>query len=241
MLEKTRGIILSQIRYSDSGIVARVYTRKFGRMSFIVKGMRNRKSGKHSVLFQPLFILDLEVYFKSSREMQSLKEFTAAFTPADIYSDIRKSCVAIFLGEVLTTVLKEESPNEEMFEYIEESIRYFDSCKTGFANFHLAFLAGLTSYVGFEPALRINPRDAYFDMKNGIFVPLPPVHGNYSNQEISDIMAGLFALSYENIGNLMLNGIQRNEVLENLVRYYSFHLPGLKRIKSLEVLKEVFS
>jgi hypothetical protein len=32
----------------------------------------------------------------------------------------------------------------------------------------------------------------------------------------------------------------RNDVLETLVRFYSLHLPGLKKIKSLDVLKEVF-
>ena len=73
MLEKTRGIILNQIKYTDSGIVARIYTRKFGRQSFLIKGMRNRKAGKHNILFQPMFILDLEMYYKASREMQITK------------------------------------------------------------------------------------------------------------------------------------------------------------------------
>ena len=155
MLEKTRGIILHQIKYTDSGIVAQMYTRKFGRQSFLIKGMRNRKTGKHNILFQPMFILDLEMYYKPSREMQILKEFSVSFTPYDIYSNIKKSCVAIFLGEVLTSVLKEESPHEEMFDYIEESIIYFDKCKEGYANFHIAFLAGLSSFLGFEPGPRV--------------------------------------------------------------------------------------
>jgi DNA repair protein RecO (recombination protein O) len=241
MLEKTRGIILHQIKYTDSGIVARLYTRKFGRQSFLIKGMRNRKAGKHNILFQPMFILDLEMYYKASREMQVLKEFSVSFTPYDIHSNIKKSCVAIFLGEVLTTILKEESPHEEMFDYIEESIIYFDRCKEGFANFHIAFLAGLSSFLGFEPGPRTNADDAFFDMKNGIFVPIPPVHGNYANVEISNILADFFVASYDTISNITLTGTLRNEVLETLIRYYSLHLPGLKKINSLEVLKEVFS
>jgi DNA repair protein RecO (recombination protein O) len=240
MLEKTRGIILHQIKYSDSGIVAQLYTRKFGRQSFLIKGMRNRKTGKHNILFQPLFILDLEIYYKGSREMQMLKEFSVSFTPYDIYSDIKKSSVAIFLGEVLTGVLKEESPHQEMFDFIEESVIYFDNCKEGFANFHIAFLCGLSSFLGFEPSLQTNPEDIFFDMKNGLFVPVPPLHGNYANQEITDILAHFFVSSYDNIVNISLTGSTRNEVLDTLVRYYSLHLPGLKKIKSLEVLREVF-
>ena len=241
MLEKTRGIILHQIKYTDSGIVAQMYTRKFGRQSFLIKGMRNRKTGKHSILFQPMFILDLELYYKATREMQTLKEFSVSFTPYDIYSNIKKSCVAIFLGEVLTSVLKEESPHEEMFDYIEESIKYFDNAKEGYANFHIAFLAGLSSFLGFEPGPRNNADDAFFDMTNGIFVPLPPLNGNYANENISNKLAEFFVASYDTVANIALTGILRNEVLDTLVRYYALHLPGLKKIKSLEVLKEVFS
>jgi DNA repair protein RecO (recombination protein O) len=241
MLEKTRGIILNQIKYTDSGIIVRLYTRKFGRQSFIIKGMRNRKAGKHNVIFQPMFILDLEMYYKPSREMQVMKEFSVSFTPYNIYSNIKKSSIAIFLGEVLTSVLKEESPHEEMFDFIEESIIYFEGCKEGIANFHIAFLAGLSSYLGFEPGLRSDVNDLFFDMTNGRFVPIPPVHGNYADEEISNILADFFVISYDTLNNITLNGTIRNEVLETLVRYYSIHLPGLKRIKSLEVLKEVFS
>jgi DNA repair protein RecO (recombination protein O) len=241
MIEKTKGVVLHQIKYTDSGIVAQLYTRKYGRQSYLIRGARNKRAGRHGVFFQPMFILDLVAYNKESRNMQTIKEFSVSYTPVDIHSNIKKSCVAIFLGEVLTSVLREESPNEELFDFIEESIIYFDRCTEGYANFHIAFLAGLSSYLGFEPARRINADDQYFDMLNGVFVPVPPLNGNYASREVSDILSSFFSASYEQIGNISLNGSFRNEVLETLVGYYSLHLPGLKKIRSLEVLKEVFS
>jgi DNA repair protein RecO (recombination protein O) len=241
MLDKTRGIVLHQLKYTDSGIVVQMYTKKFGRQSFLIKGMRNRKTGKHNILFQPMFILDLELYYKPTREMQSLKEFSVFFTPYNIYDNIRKSSVAIFLGEVLTSVLREESPHEELFDFIEESIVYFDSSTEGYANFHIAFLAGLSSFLGFEPGPRQDADDVFFDMVNGIFVPIPPVHGSYANEEITNILADFFAASYDSINSISLTGKMRNDVLETLMKFYSLHLPGLKKIKSLEVLKEVFN
>jgi DNA repair protein RecO (recombination protein O) len=241
MLEKTRGIVLHQIRYTDSGIVVQMYTKRFGRQSFLLRGMRNKKNGKHNILFQPMFILDLEQYYKPTREMQSLKEFSVFFTPYNIYDNIKKSSVAIFLGEVLTSVLKEESPHEELFDFIEESIIYFDRSQDGYANFHIAFLAGLSSFLGFEPGPRSDEDEKFFDMVNGIFVHIPPVHGSYANEEITGILADFFKASYDSIKNISLTGKMRNDVLETLMKFYSLHLPGLKKIKSLEVLKEVFS
>jgi DNA repair protein RecO (recombination protein O) len=240
MIESTKGIVLHQIKYSDSGIIVQFYTRKFGRQSCLIKGMRSRKSGKHNALFQPMFILDLAFYHKGSREMQVMKDFSVSYSPSDVYSNIKKSSVAIFLGEVLTSVLREESPNEGLFDFLEDSIKYFDGCREGFANFHLAFLAGLSSYLGFEPGKGTGLDKKYFDMLNGTFVPFPPDHGNYASTEISEILAAFFSSSYEKINNIILTGSVRNEVLETIVKYFSLHLPGLKKINSLEVLKEVF-
>lgn len=241
MIEKTKGIVLHQIKYTDSGIVAQLYTRRYGRQSFLIRGVRNKKAGRHNVFFQPMFILDLVAYNKESRTMQTIKEFSVSYTPSDIHSNIKKSCVAIFLGEVLTSVLREESPNEDLFDFIEESIIYFDRCNDGYANFHIAFLAGLSSYLGFEPGKRASADDHFFDMMNGIFVPDPPLYGSYASREVSQALSEFFSSSYDQIKDISLTGSFRNEVLETLVNYYSLHLPGLRKIRSLEVLKEVFN
>jgi len=241
MLHKTKGIILHKIKYTDSGIIVQVYTRDFGRQSIMIKGMRSSKSGKHNVMFQPMFILELVFYYKESRDVQLLKEFSAYHSPSDIYADIRKSCIAVFLAEILTTVLREESPNFELFDYIEESIKYLDGCKSGYANFHIAFLSGLSSYLGFEPGKRNDPEHKYFDLLNGTFVSLPPLHSAFANPEISDILAEFFSASFDNMSTIPLTGALRNEVLETIIRYFSVHLPGLKKINSIDVLKEIFT
>jgi DNA repair protein RecO (recombination protein O) len=170
-----------------------------------------------------------------------LKEFSAYLSPADIYADIRKSCIALFLAEILTTVLREESPNFELFDYIEESIKYLDGCKSGYANFHISFLSGLSSYLGFEPGKRSDPEHKYFDLLNGTFVSLPPLHSAFANPEISDILAEFFSASFDNMSTIPLTGGLRNEVLETIIKYFSVHLPGLKKINSIDVLKEIFT
>ena len=43
------------------------------------------------------------------------------------------------------------------------------------------------------------------------------------------------------MNQIALSGTLRNEILELILKYYSIHLPSLKKIKSLDVLREVFS
>jgi len=240
MLEKTKAIVLHQIKYSDSGIIVQLYTRKFGRRSVMIKGMRKKKTGKHGIMFQPMFILDVEMYYKPDREIQTLKEFTFSIIPLEIHSNIRKSSVALFLGEVLSSVLKEESPHEEMFDFMERSITWFDSSSVNYANFHIAFLAELCTFLGIQPTFGRNIDEVFFDLRNGRFVPVPPMHGDYASEKISEIISSFFSIPLEHSGVITLSGQLRNELLEILVRYYSIHLPSLRKINSLEVLKEVF-
>jgi DNA repair protein RecO (recombination protein O) len=240
MLNKTKAIILHQIKYTDSGIIAQVYTREFGRQSIMIRGMRSKKSGKHNILFQPVFILDLVFYYKEARGVQMLKEFSVSYSPSDIYADIRKSCISVFIAEILTTVLKEETPNHELFDFLEDSIIYLDKCEAGFANFHIAFLIALSSYLGFEPGKRTDPDSHYFDLMNGKFVSMPPLHSAYADRAVSDILATFFSASFDKMRQIPLTGSIRNEVLETIIKYFSVHLPGLKKINSLEVLKEIF-
>lgn len=240
MLEKVRGIVLHSIRYGDSGAVVRLYTDKFGRQSFMVKGIRNRKAGRHAVLFQPLFILDVEMNHKPLRELQIIKEFTVAFAPFGIQSDIRKSSIAMFIGEVLNNVIREETPHEELFDYIESSIIYLENSSEGISNFHISFLTGLSSFLGFEPSQRKDSSYRFFDLKNGIFSADRPAHGSFASPEASDKLALFMASSFDEAGKIPMNGQLRLDVLETLVSYYSLHLPGVVRIKSLDVLKAVF-
>ena len=241
MLQKTKGIILHQIKYTDSGVIVQFYTRDFGRQPVLIRGMHNRKSGRHNALFQPAFILDLVIYYKESREVQMLKDFSVAYAPARIYSDVRKSCIAVFLSEILSAVLREESPNIELFDYIEHSIRYLDQCDEEYSNFPIAFLTGLTRYLGFEPAVRDDPSKKFFDMRNGSFLALPPSHPDYCETQISEILARFFSVTFDEMQDIPLTGKLRNELLGTMIRYFGIHLPLLKRVNSIEILREIFS
>jgi DNA repair protein RecO (recombination protein O) len=240
VIERTSGIVLNQIKHTDSGIVAQVFTEKFGRQSFMVKGVRNRKSGRQAALFRPLTVLDMIVYYRDVRSMQSLKEVTVEFAPAGIYGNILKSSMAIFIGEVLTAVLREEGQQAETYGYIKESIMYLDSRTDNCPNFHIAFLIGLTGFLGFEPGKQSDGDHKVFDLVNGCFMPVPPAHGIYSGTEISSVFAEFFQSSWETMNSIALTGQMRNDVLSELLRFYSVHLTSLGKIKSIDVLREVF-
>ena len=240
MIDRTAGIVLHNIKYSDSGTITHFFTEKFGRLPVMIRGIGNRKTGKNKIYLQPLSVVDMVIYYKETREIQILKEFSPLFIPAGIYGNMLKSSIALFTGEVLASVLREETPQKELFAYLVDSIKYLDLCESGIQNFHIGFLAGLCSFLGIEPGKRKDPEHVFFDFSNGSFVPVPPPHGNYAPREVSDILAVVFNSSWNEIGNIPMTGILRNEVLSALLKYFSLHFPSLKKINSLKIFREVF-
>jgi len=240
MIQKTRGIVLHHIKYSETSVIATIYTEKFGRQSFLIKGVRSKKATVKANILQPLFLLDLEVYFKSSRDLQSVKEVRNAFVFSSIPYDLRKSSIALFIAEILYKTIREQEANNELFEYLYHTIQMLDLKPSGISNFHLYFLIQLTKYLGFYPANSYSEINPYFDLQNGSFVTIKPMHNSYLNPELSVILSNMLPFSENQHAEITMNYTQRTNLLDKIIDYYCLHNEGLTNVKSLTVLKDVF-
>ena len=62
MLHKTKGIVISFVKYRETSIIVKIYTEAFGIQTYIENGVRSAKGKNKIALFQPLTLLDLVVY-----------------------------------------------------------------------------------------------------------------------------------------------------------------------------------
>jgi DNA repair protein RecO (recombination protein O) len=240
MIEKTLGIVLKQIKYGETGLIAHLYTRRWGRMALMVPGARTSSKNRKAYLFQPLTILDLDVYFKPSREMQNLKEVKNHHPFMHISGDPVKSSVALFLSEILAKALREEESNEDLFDFLESHIQLLDVMDRGVSNFHLYFLLRLSRYLGFQPDLPTGGHEQWFDLALGTFCDSPPLHGMFMGPGLSDLLASFLKVQVSDLPDITANREQRIGLLDGLLRYYYHHLEGLGEIKSHKVLHALF-
>ncbi len=221
MLHKTRGIVLSYVRYKDSSIIVRVFTEEFGLRSYIVNGVRKKNKGNKLIFFQPLSLLELIVYENEKRSINRISEMRFAHRPESIPFDVKKSAIALFLCEFLERLIVEEDPNLLFFEYIYEHLVAFDNKSNQVGNFHIVLLIGLTK-----------------------------IHGIGISQASELIMEGdgfpISDLVLANINAVLkdprhpMSGFDRREMLLALINYYHVHFGTMKNIKSLKVLSEIF-
>ncbi|MCK9301533.1 MAG: DNA repair protein RecO [Bacteroidales bacterium] len=239
MLVRSQALVLHQIPYSDAFSVVHLYTREFGRQAYLLT--RNHKNSRlRQSLFQPLSLIEYEADHKGSRELQRIKEARCLYAFTGIPMDPVKNAIALFLSEVLYRALEESDSNEALFEYLVQSVQILDLCKQGTANFHLVFLIKLTRYLGFYPNLDENAPGKYFDLQAGTFCSLRPFHNAWLSPEDAQGFAVLLRINFENMPAFRYDRHQRQRILRQTLDYYRLHLSDFPRIKSLEVLQELF-
>ena len=239
MIEKTRGIFLHAVKYSETSLIASIYTEHYGRQSFIINGVHGKNSMVRAAVFQPLYLLDLEIYYKAGREIHRIKNARITYPYSTIPFDIRKSTQVLFLAEVLYKCLREEETNTELFDYLYHSLTLLDLTEAGISNFHIWFLFKLTRFLGFSPSSEDAERCNFFDLQTARFVSHEPLHSQFTDKHLTVLFTRLFTIDSSSIEDLDYNQRERRLVLEKLLEFYHIHLGNLGEFKSLEVLKEV--
>lgn len=240
MIYQTKGIVLNRIQYGETSLIVHIYTEKFGRQSYIVKGGRSKKSQSKSRLFRPLFLLDLEVYHKEGKNIQNLREARLTETLNNLIFDVKKSTLALFLTEVLSKVLKEEESNRELFVFLYNSVRYLDLTEESVRLFHLYFLTKLTRFLGFYPQLNYTKEQCVFDMDNGRFVSEYQSHAHCLSQEVSVVLFDLFNASIDCLNSLKISSKMLDLLLKGILNFYALQSQGFTSLKSLAVIREIF-
>ncbi len=224
-LHKTRGIVLNYIRYRETSIIVKVYTEQFGLQTYIENGVRSAKGKNRIALFQPLTLLDLVVYHDDKKEIHRISEMRCNRPFKTLPFDILKSSIGLFLTEILSKTLKEETGNSVLFDFLFHALIELDDADKHFENFHLIFLLQLTFYLGFSPENAQEIVSQFKEYSIGI--------------GFSDAQQTLIDDLLHHQSQPVLSRKDRNHLLEVLLLYYKLHIEEIGEIKSLQVLQEV--
>lgn len=241
MLSNTRGIVFKYFKYSESSIIAKIFTEEFGLQSYIVKGIRSKSSKTKLALFQPLTLVDLVAIHKENKSLNHLKEISVNYAFQSIPIKMEKRSVLFFLDELLYRSIREETPNKDLFNWLFNTLTWYDLNTGGATNFHLVFMLQLSRFLGFYPKKTPGKKQSVFDLQEGQFSDAIPQHPQFITGILVEKLALLYVSPFEDSPSPDINNNERRKLLEILITYYRLHLPGFGEMKSIEVLKTILA
>ena len=240
MLTKTQAVVLHSLKYGETRMIVDMFTRHFGRLSFIVSLPKSSKSKMKKQFFQPLTFLEIEVDVRSKVQLQKLSDARLANPFLSIPFHPHKLAISLFMAEFLYYSLRSEQRNELLYDYLESSILWLDGQDGHFANFHLVFLMRLSRFLGFYPNLDNYQTGDYFDLRESVFLPSAPIHRDFLYPEEAEKVQLMMRMDYSTMHLFRMSHQERNRLLEVSLKYYRLHLPDFPEMKSVEVLQELF-
>ncbi|MGX8712993.1 MAG: DNA repair protein RecO [bacterium] len=234
MILSTPGLVLHTTPYSESSVVAKVFTRQLGMRSYIIKGVRGPCGRVKQNLLQPLSSLDMVVYNNPKADLNYVKELSPRHP--DRFSEPVDNALRFFMTEVLYKALREEEPLPALFDYVDAT---FNSNKSP-RDLPITFLLTVARHLGIEPLNNYSSREPFFDLQEGRFVSSPTE---------TTLLPNLSALLYQYL--LFFHSLslpvtpchspleERTALINALLNYYQLHLSGFSHFHSHEILHTI--
>ena len=239
MNDKVQGIVIQTVRYGDTSLIVKVFTRRFGIKSYMVKGVFSRTSKNKAALFQHLNIISfVEAGKPNANALGYLKDVQLDYTYQTLPFEMNKSAIMLYVSELLSKTLVGQEENDDMYQFVIHSLQWLDLVESSYANFPMFFTLELTRFLGFYP--KPGYKDGFcFDMMEGNFVADYPIHPYYLGASASTLLFRLLGKGIDEACQVPLNVNQRRELMDGLIVFMRLHAPVMKNFQSHEVLKTV--
>ena len=215
MKSKAELIILNHTKFGENSIVLHTLSSEYGRRGFLVKVSPRTAMA----LFLPLNILEAEVTENPKSSLWFARNFVSVNPLNGIRSNIHKNTMTLFMSEVLYRVVKDQTNEDGLADWLKGQILTLDALQSDFANVHLLFLLNLCAALGFDPDL----------------AGLAP----FADKKLIHIEA-LLKTPFAEALLLPLSGADRNAIAESILKYIEYHTESAVNVRSLAVLREIY-
>ena len=145
MKQTTEAIVLGLRKHSDKMSLLQVYTKAEGRLALQVYGAH----GKHKIkaAYQPLSIVELTYTTNPNRPVATVDAIDPVFLPEQVYGDVRRQSIALFVTEMLMLTLTHPQQDEPIYEFLDDFVHELNGSSAP-ENLHILFMMQLAELLG---------------------------------------------------------------------------------------------
>jgi len=241
MLKKVEGIVLRTTKYSESSVICAIYTQELGLRTYIMNGVRKKNSKVSPALLRPMSLVEMVVYHQEEKDINRIKEVKPSFIYEQVPFDVVKGAVGLFMTEVAQKTVREPEPNLSLFNFLVDNYHLLDKTQCSIALFPIWFLVQFTSYLGLVPIVQTDDTQTLFDYAEGRLVDEPPTHQYYFSAEHTQLLSAFLELDYETCSQLQIEHTTRKKLLDDMLKYYQYHIENFGELNAVVVMQAVFS
>ena len=154
MIYSTDAIVLNNKKFSDSSLICNLYSKDYGKLSIIAKGVRKVKNLNGAIL-QPLNHIHLIYYYKSKRNIQTYKEASIVQQYNNIANNYNKIILSSVILDIINYSSIEDNPCDIIFRLINKSLEKINSSNShNIIYYFIFFNIQLLIYLGYKPLIK---------------------------------------------------------------------------------------
>jgi DNA repair protein RecO (recombination protein O) len=233
MLIKTKGIVIRTIKYSETSVIADIFTEEKGLLSYIISGVRKSRSKTQASMLMPLSIVEMVAYHSDRVKLHRVRELKPAYVFSSIPFEVRKATICLFLSELCLKTMKGTDASPSLFHFLETQIIRLDQEQEHFLNWHLFFMIGFAEQLGFAFEPPAIPGSTYFDLLHGKFLNEKPDHAYWTAdaEGLTHLINKEFTHPYTRQ--------ERNTLVDDLLTFFRLHIENMRELNSHRVLRQV--
>lgn len=148
-IDRARGIVLNRRDLRETSIIADFYTKEFGKISGILKGIRTEPE-KFASNLEPFSLNEIIFYRKTNSNLHLVSQADKLDNFTCIRQSIERTSSAGFMAELINSIMQPEDKNEEIFNLALASLKELETSHNP-EKIATIFKIKILSLSGFKP------------------------------------------------------------------------------------------
>ena len=228
MLISTPVIVLNSFLFKDSSIIARCFSKKKGKISFIIKGAFSKRFSKYAQ-FQPLNYLDVIYRHNPKRELQNLYKVNFIESWTKIITELIPITLSMTILELTDKLLSFDDPHPNLFKTLVSVLREYNKRDLDPNLLFWFYECSLLTELGFRPSLQ-----------NDDLTGSKLVDPNSSLESVQ-ILTNLLTNDISNLYSKQITSKDKKIISEYLWGLLCYHFEVMENIKSVNVTRRIMT
>ncbi len=251
-ITKTEAIVLKSMKFGDTSKIATLYTRDYGKIKVVAKGIRRPKSRLAGSL-QTLSHIQIVFYKKKTTEIYLLSSSDTIRSYRSLYKDLNRYVFASASLELLDRLITGEEANPQVFELTQKILTFMESCReSSLEKFFCYYVLKLAHLLGYKPKFDrcincnkpVKEKFVLFSPEKGGIICKGCARADQAYLRLSKGSVGsalkLQSVKTEDLNTYNIPMERLKEITNGILSLLDYHTGRGKSLKTFEFLKADF-